>query len=159
MTTSGPKNLFRRRRMPGLLVYAGVLAIGVVAATGVWFLFRSLGSGTEATSTPSAPASPSPSVGKPRINGVVVQVLNGTERHNLAATTSDELARVGYDVLDPANSKIPRAVTLIEYRPTFLADAAYLKRTYFPRAVLRKRPNGLPRSVDIEIVLGNDAPG
>jgi hypothetical protein len=159
MTNGGPKKLFRRRRLPGLLVYVGVLAVGVVAATGVWFMFRSLGSSTETTTSPSVSVSPSPSVGKPKIKGVVVQVLNGTTRRNLAATTSDELARAGYDVEKPANSKTRRTVTLIVYRPKYVADAAFLKRVYFPGAVLRASGAGLPSGVAIKVVLGNDAPG
>jgi hypothetical protein len=158
MTTGGPKRLFRRRRLPGLVVYAGVLVLGVVAVTGVWLMFRSLGSGGETAPSPS-PSASSPRAGKPKITGVVVQVLNGTSRKRLAANTTDELARAGYDVKDPANSKTPRKVTLIEYRPRFLADAAYLKSEYFPKATLRKVRSGLPGGVDIEVILGNDASG
>jgi hypothetical protein len=159
MTTSGPKQLFRRRRHPRLLVMVVALAMAGIAAIAIWFMSRSVGSESETAASPSVSISPSPSVGKPKIKGVVVQVLNGTTRHQLAATTSDELATLGYDVKEPANSKTPRSQTLIEYRPKYLADALFLKRVYFPRAVLRTSSTGLPSGVAIKVILGNDAPG
>jgi LytR cell envelope-related transcriptional attenuator len=158
MGTGGPSHLFRRRRLPRVLTLVGVVAVAVVAATGVWFMFRSLGSGTKSAASASPSTSPSP-IGRPKIKGVVVQVLNGTTRRNLAAMTSGKLEKAGYDVKEPANSKTRRTVTLVKYRPKFVADAAFLKRVYLPRAVLQRSRARLPGGVDIEVILGTDAPG
>lgn len=160
MSAGGPSHLFRRRRLPRVLILAGVVAVAAVAATGVWFMFRSLGSGSETAASPSPSTSTSASpVGRPKIKGVVVQVLNGTTRRNLAAMTSAKLEKAGYDVKKAANSKTPRSVTLIKYRPRFVADAAFLKRVYLPSAVLERSRARLPGGVDIEVILGTDAPG
>ncbi len=141
---------------------AGVLAVAAMGLFGVWLLFRSIGSGTGAGSTPSPSLTSQRSprhVGKPKIKGVVVQVLNGTSRLHLAATTSQKLAKAGYTTKSPANSPTRRRVTLISYRRKFVADAFYLRRVYFPHAVLQRSSVLSAAGVDITVVLGRDATG
>ena len=137
--------------------------MAVVALFGVWLLFKSLGSGTETGASPSPSVttrrSSTHKVGKPKIKGVVVQVLNGTDRSHLASTTSQELAKAGYTTTPPGNSDSRRKVTLVAYRPKFLADASFLKRKYFPHAVLQKSVVSFPSGADITVVLGTDASG
>lgn len=164
MTPSGPKKLFRRRRSPGPTVLVAFVAVAVVAAGSVWLLTRSSGPPAVAGSSPSASAtkgsSPTPSVvGSPKIKGVVVQVLNGTARRGLATRTSEELARAGFTLVSPANSDTRRTLTLIAYRPRFLADAAFIRRVYLPHAVLQESFVAFPSGADITLVLGPDAPG
>lgn len=164
MTTSGPKKLFRRRRSPWATLVAASLAVAVVAASVVWLLARSNGPATVAGSSPSASGtnrgSPTPSaVGSPKIQGVIVQVLNGTARRRLATRTSEELAKAGFTMVSPANSDTRRNVTLIAYRPKFLADAAFIRRVYLPHAVLQESAAAFPSGADITLVLGRDAPG
>jgi hypothetical protein len=163
-TTHGPKKLFRRRRSPRTVTVAGSIAVAAVAAVAAWFLFRSGGSATETASSPSVALTPSLSprptgVGKPRIKGVVVQVLNGTDRTRLAATTTQELAKVGYTMMPAGNSQSRPSVTLIAYQSKFLSDASFLQRVYFPQAVLEKSSVPFQSGADITVVLGPDVPG
>jgi hypothetical protein len=163
MTPSGPKKLFRRRRSYRPMVLVAFVAV-VVAAGSVWLLTRSSGPATVAGTSPSASvtkgSSPTPPVvGSPKIKGVVVQVLNGTARRGLATRTSEELARAGFTLVSPANSDTRRTLTLIAYRPKFLADAAFIRRVYLPHAVLQESFVAFPSGADITLVLGPDAPG
>jgi hypothetical protein len=156
-----PKKLFRRRRSPRVVVVAGALAVGAIVGVSGWFLMRSNGTGTGATPPPSVTSqtSPSPTVSlKPKIKGVVVQVLNGTGRRRLAATTSQELAKAGYTTVQPGNSPNRRSVTLIAYQSKFLADAAFLRRVYFPHALLQESFVPFPSGADITVVVGSDVP-
>jgi hypothetical protein len=161
--TGGPKKLFRRRRPPRATLVAASLAVAVAAASVAWLLARSSGPATVAGSSPSASvtkgSSPTPApVGSPKIKGVVVQVLNGTARRRLASRTSEELAKAGFTMVSPSNSDTPRKVTLIAYRPRFLADATFIRRVYLPHAVLQESVLAFPSGADITLVLGPDAP-
>lgn len=141
---------------------AGVVAVAAVSLFGVWLLIRSLGprTGIGAAPPPSVTSQGSPRhVGKPKIKGVVVQVLNGTARFQLAATTTQKLAKAGYTTKPPANSPTRRKVTLIAYRRKFVADAFFLRRVYFPHAVLQQSSVPSASGVDITVVLGRDAAG
>jgi len=62
-------------------------------------------------------------------------------------------------MVSPANSDTRRNVTLITYRPKFLADATFIRRVYLPHAILRKSSAAFPSGADITLVLGLDAPG
>ena len=138
---------------------AVAVAVAAVALFGVWLLFRSLGSGTGAGASPSPSVSRPRHVGKPKIKGVVVQVLNGTGQFHLAARTTDKLAKAGYTTRPPGDSPSRRRVTLIAYRRRFVADAYFLRRVYFPHAVLQRSSGSFSSGVDIKVVLGRDASG
>jgi hypothetical protein len=160
----GPKKLFRKRRSHLAPILAVVIAVAAVATGVVWWLGRSGGPGTGAASSPSTIASPTPSsspsvAGRPKIKGVVVQVLNGTTRRRLAATTSQTLAKAGYTTTSPANSQERRNATLIAFQPRFAADAAFIKRVYFPQAVLQEAFVPFASGADITVLLGKDALG
>jgi hypothetical protein len=159
----GPKKLFRRRRSHLALILVGLVAAAAVATAATWWLGRS-GGPTRAVSSPSPSARPTPSsspsvAGRPRIRGVVVQVLNGTTRRRFAATTSKTLAKAGYTTISPANSENRRSVTLIAYQPRFAADAAFIRRVYFPQALLQEAFVPFGTGADITVLLGKDALG
>jgi hypothetical protein len=113
------------------------------------------GKTTTTTTTPGA-TSPSPSA-KPRIKGVVVQVKNGTSTTGLAAIVTGQLKKAGYSVKTPGDAATATRTT-IYYQEGFKAEADYLKRKRFKKAVVAPAPSSasFPATIDIIVVLGAD---
>jgi hypothetical protein len=111
---------------------------------------------TPATTVSPLPPSPSPSpTSSPRVEGVVVQVLNGTSQTGLAANVSQTLEGEGYTVRAPDNAP-SRQTTIIFYREEFLLEAQHMQQQFFPEARLRPAGTSVPRNVNLMVVLGAD---
>ena len=114
------------------------------------------GKSTTTTTIPGTAASPSPST-KPRVRGVVVQVKNGTSTTGLAAIVTGQLKKAGYSVKTPGDAQTATRTT-IYYQEGFKAEADYLKRKRFKKAVVAPAPSNasFPASIDLIVVLGAD---
>jgi hypothetical protein len=104
------------------------------------------------TGTPTSSPSPAET---PQVEGVVVQVLNGTTVTGLAAQVSQELTEAGYTVKSPSNSPNTQTTTVL-YQPGLEVDAQFLLDTHFPGARLKKATRSVPANVEIQVVLGAD---
>ena len=102
--------------------------------------------------TPS-PAKTTPR--KPKVQGVVVQVLNGTSTTGLAASASETLQQAGYTLESPGNASSV-ATTTIYFRQANKVDAEFLRDNHFPDAVLKPATPAVPPEVMIQVVLGSD---
>jgi hypothetical protein len=107
---------------------------------------------TGQTTQPTTPASPT------RVEGVVVQVLNGTDVSGLAAKTGDTLTSFGYNVVEVGDySSRDYKKTYLYHRPDSLAVAQRLKAEFFPKARLEEATNNLKKNVQVTVVVGLDA--
>jgi hypothetical protein len=114
------------------------------------------------TTSPSASVSPSPSPShhrKGKVKGVVVLVLNGTDRAGLAGEVGDALRHGGYTAVSVATAPQTRADTVVYYRADSLPEAQRLANKYFPNAKVQPIPAGAPSTVQVEVILGADYPG
>jgi hypothetical protein len=108
-----------------------------------------------ATVTPrTTVASPTPSR-SPRIEGVVVLVLNGTDQTGLAADVGNTLEDEGYTVKDPGNAP-NRQRTVIFYRENFQPEAELMREQFFPTAAVRPSGPSVPEDVELQLILGAD---
>lgn len=101
------------------------------------------------SSSPSAPG---------KIQGVVVQVLNGSGVIGQASQTSAALSAAGYDVKVPGDAP-HTAVTTIFYRGSSgRADAQLMKSRFFPSAAVKPATATTSSASDVELtlVLGAD---
>ncbi|MFN2590363.1 MAG: LytR C-terminal domain-containing protein [Actinomycetota bacterium] len=144
------------------IILAAAVVVGFVSLTRA-FPQRSSPIGIPATRT-AAPA-PSPSVtnrptptatATPRVEGVVVQVLNGSGVDFLAATVSKRVKRAGYTVKDPGNAT-HTPVTIVYYQAGFNVEAEFLKTTLFPNADVRPATQAAASDADLTVILGEDA--
>jgi hypothetical protein len=111
--------------------------------------------------TPSPQQTPSP-----QIEGVTVQVFNGTNETGLAAEVQQSLEDDGYSApADPGNvPSSPVAQTVVYFRggsdrAQNKSDAAYLAATYFPSAkvkVLSEDVADVDPAVNVVVILGVD---
>lgn len=119
------------------------------------------------TSSTGGSPSPSPSASRTRssgpsspgkIQGVVVQVLNGSGVIGQASQTSGVLSAAGYNVKVPGDA--PHAsVTTIFYRGSSgRADAQLMKSRFFPSAAVKPATGTTPSASDVEltVILGAD---
>jgi hypothetical protein len=144
------------------LILAALVVLGVIGLTKLFPQNASLGitgaePGSTVTSSPtSSPGTPTPTATRrARVRGVVVRVLNGTNRKGLAAEVSGTLANAGYKLKVPGNAKAARR-TIVYYRADSLPEAQLMVRRYFPDAVLRPVPAAVPDDIRVQIVLGAD---
>jgi hypothetical protein len=124
-------------------------------------------SGPTGTSTPSPTDNPSPQqTPSPQIEGVTVQVFNGTNETGLAAEVQQALENDGYSApADPGNvPSAPVAQTVVYFRggpdrAQNRSDATYLAETNFPSAkvkVLSDDVADVDPSVNVVVILGVD---
>lgn len=117
--------------------------------------------------TPSASVSPTPRVTpSPRVDGVLVQVFNGTNETGLAAEVQQTLEADGYTApADPGNVPSPPVAETVVYfrtgpdRAQNKSDATYLAETYFPGAkvkALNEDVGDVADSVNVVVILGVD---
>lgn len=144
-----------------LLILAAAVVIGLLvlrngfpnnASRGITGAPPTTPAGT--VSPPSPSPSPSPSR-SPRIEGVVVLVLNGTSQTGLASNVAQLLDDEGYTVRDPDNAP-SRQRTVIFYKEEFLLEAQHMQQQFFPEARLRLAGPSVPRNVNLMVVLGAD---
>jgi hypothetical protein len=112
---------------------------------------------TTPPATVSPPSSnPSPSASRsPQIEGVVVLVLNGTDRDGLAAEVTQTLEEEGYTTKQPDDAP-NRQRTTIFYRENFQPEAQLMKEQFFHNALLKPAGPSVPEDVDLQLVLGAD---
>ena len=131
-----------------LMLIAMVLVVGLIAL-GNWFQWWTIG-GRRADAAP-APC-PVQKVVSPDL--IRVNVLNGTDRHGLAAAVAKELRRREFRILSVATErqqKPLKVVALIRYGPLG-AREAHTIALQFPKGVKGEKDDRDSRSIDI--VLG-----
>jgi hypothetical protein len=109
---------------------------------------------TKIATSPSATPSTSPSTSasaKPRVKGVTVQVLNGTDTTGLAGIVTGRLKRAGYTMKTPGGVN-NASKTTIYYQAGFHPEAQFLKSKHFPGAVLAPAPSSFKSN--LTVVLG-----
>jgi len=120
---------------------------------------------TQQQSQPQTPQTPAgqaaqspPSTGPTRVDGVVLQVLNGTEESGLAASTAEELEQFGYDIGTRVGDAARNyRVTTLFHQPDARAHAELLAADFFPGARLEEVENDQAPEVQVTVVLGEDA--
>lgn len=160
-------------------VTTAVLRAGLVVAAvvlGVFVLTRAFPEdGTEArtpTTTPTEQQTTTPPAGTPTtspgatqppaspavsLEGVTVQVLNGTNEDGLAAGTAQDLEQLGVKILGVGNAARTYPITTLFFRPSDsqpIAEA--LAQAKFPGAKLEPATNNLEPDVQVTVVVGND---
>jgi hypothetical protein len=124
-------------------------------------------SGPTGTSTPTSTGTPAPQqTPSPQIEGVTVQVFNGTNETGLAAEVQQSLENDGYSApADPGNvPSSPVATTVVYFRggadrAQNKSDATYLAETHFPSAkvkILSEDVADVDPSVNVVVILGVD---
>lgn len=164
------------------------LIIGVLAVAGILVLANAFEVGTTLA---VAPASPAPTETKPpkadktkepkpeeteapeeagTLDGVRIQVFNGTSTTGLAAEVQDTLDKAGDPVLagEPGNANENEAETLVYYRDkSDRANAEYIAKRYFDGAAVEPISRIPPvnvggvttdvsKEVEVAIVVGED---
>jgi hypothetical protein len=109
-------------------------------------------------SSPTPRSSPTPSR-KPKVRGVVIQVVNGSGTVGLGAATRAILVTKGYRAKPPTTAPSEVATTTIYYRSDSKPEAEYLKTHYFPNAHVQPAPAGSAADVQLTVVLGKDFTG
>lgn len=160
-------------------VTTAVLRAGLVVAAvvlGVFVLTRAFPEdGTEAqtpTTIPTEQQTSIPPVGTPTtspgatqppaspavsLEGVTVQVLNGTNEDGLAAGTAQDLEQLGVKILGVGNAARTYPITTLFFRPSDsqpIAEA--LAQAKFPGAKLEPATNNLEPDVQVTVVVGDD---
>ena len=108
-----------------------------------------------ATSPTDGPSpSPTPTV-SPEVEGVVVQVLNGTTTTGLAAQVSQILRDAGYTLKTPGNAPNTETTT-IYHQAGSEVDAEHMRERFFAGATLEPAPPSVPADVEIQVVVGTD---
>jgi hypothetical protein len=93
------------------------------------------------------------------VKGVVVLVLNGTDRAGLAGEVGQTLKNGGYDAVSVATAPQTRPDTVVYYRADSLPEAQRLANKYFPDAKVQPIPASAAPTIQVEVVLGADYPG
>lgn len=94
----------------------------------------------KATHAASTSPTPRPSrTRQPRLKGVVVRILNGTDQVGAAASMSQTLMSAGLTTREVGSGPSTNT-TAIYYRADSLAVAQVLQQRYFPTAALRPAP-------------------
>ncbi|SRR5712692_2011686 len=109
-------------------------------------------------SSPRPRSSPTPSR-KPKVKGVVIQVVNGSGTVGLGAATRAILVTKGYKAKPPTTAPSEVATTTIYYRSDSKPEAEYLKAHFFPNAQVKPAPAGSAADVQLTVVLGKDFTG
>lgn len=112
----------------------------------------------EASPTGEQETTPPPEQPSPRVEGVRLAVLNGTQETGLAAQTAQMLQGLGYrvDDEDVGNAQGSYETTTLFFRPNFRREAQHLRNTVFEGAQLERATDQLDAQVRITVVLGQD---
>jgi hypothetical protein len=164
------------------------LIIGVLAVAGILVLANAFDVGTTRA---VAPASPAPTETKPpkvdqtkepkpeeteapeeagTLDGVRIQVFNGTSTTGLAAQVQDSLDKAGDPVLagEPGNANANEAETVVYYRDrSDRANAEYIAKRYFDGAAVEPMSRipavnvggvttEVSKEVEVAIIVGED---
>lgn len=114
--------------------------------------------GTTETTPPDDGQQDSPPAqgnGEPVVEGITVQVLNGTDVSGLAETTKDRVEALGYADVLFADAVRDQEQTSVNYTRDAQADAEFLQQELFPRAELIPVAAGAAE-FDITVILGAD---
>jgi hypothetical protein len=106
------------------------------------------------TTSPGQAQSPAAPVS---LEGVTVQVLNGTNEDGLAAATAQNLEQLGVKISGVGNAARTYPITTLFFRPSDsqpIAEA--LAAAEFPGAKLEPATNNLEPDVQVTVVLGTD---
>jgi hypothetical protein len=115
--------------------------------------------------SPSASPSPSPSQStapplnrQTAVNGVTVQVLNGSGVDGLAASVADSLKNKGYTICDSCveTAAVEQQTTTIYYAQGKKDIAQYMKEHNFPDAAVKPAKNLFTKPVDLTVLVGKD---
>jgi hypothetical protein len=108
------------------------------------------------TVPPATPGQPSPAA-PVSLEGVTVQVLNGTNEDGLAAGTAQDLEQLGVEIISVGNAARTYPITTLFFRPSDSEPIAQaLAETQFPGAKLEPATNNLEPDVQVTVVLGED---
>ncbi len=151
--------------VPLTVVTASPTTRGAAATTLATATTRSAPTTTAPSPTTTAPSptttAPSPTTtteaGPRDPSEVEVLVLNSTTRDFLAAAVSEDLAALGYVVLEPDNYRPTLATSRVWYAPGFAAEAFELG-AQVPDAQIEANPADDP-AADIVVVLGTSFQG
>jgi hypothetical protein len=122
------------------------------------------GAGAKATHSASRSPTPKPSRSRqPRIKGVVVRVLNGTDHVGAAASMSQTIMSAGFTTREVGPGPSSNT-TAVYYRSDSLPIAQLLQGRFFPNAPLRLAPSSLLTDKDghpdpglqIVVIIGTD---
>jgi hypothetical protein len=147
------------------IILAAAVVVGLVGLTKAFpeggsapFVPTAGGSPSAVTSpTPSPTVSPTPTA-TPRVEGVVVQVLNGSGVDFLAAKYTNRIKRLGYSVNDPGNAN-RTPTTIVYYQAGFQPEAEFLKtRCFGTKASVRRATQAAASDADLTVILGENAP-
>jgi hypothetical protein len=109
-----------------------------------------------ATVPPTTPG-PTPPATPVSLEGVTVQVLNGTNEDGLAAGTAQDLEQLGVEITSVGNAARTYPITTLFFRPSDSEPIAQtLAQTQFPGAKLEPATNNLEPDVQVTVVLGED---
>lgn len=165
------------------------LIIGVLAVAGILVLANAFDVGTTRAATPATPAVAETNPPKPdktkepkpeetaspeeetgTLDGVRIQVFNGTSTTGLAAEVQDTLDKAGDPVLagEPGNANENQSETIVYYRDkSDRANAEYIAKRYFNGAPVEPMSRIPPvnvggvtteisKDVEVAIVVGED---
>ena len=165
------------------------LIIGVLAVAGILVLANAFDVGTTRAATPATPAVAETNPPKPdktkepkpeetatpeeetgTLDGVRIQVFNGTSTTGLAAEVQDTLDKAGDPVLagEPGNANENQSETIVYYRDkSDRANAEYIAKRYFDGAPVEPMSRIPPvnvggvtteisKEVEVAIVVGED---
>ena len=124
-------------------------------------------SGPSGSVSPSESVSPTPRVTpSPQIEGVLIQVFNGTNETGLASEEQQSLEADGYTAAaDAGNVPAPPVAETVVYfrggpnRAQNKSDATYIAETYYPGArvkILSEDVGDVAESANVVIILGVD---
>jgi len=149
-----------------------LLAVAVVV--GALMIAKGFSSSTSSalTAPPSSP-SPSPTVSMPPVSpspsgaaglthkeavqGVAVQVLNGTNVNGLAGVVADKLKGKGYKIYAVSNAgKSTYATTVIYYEKGQKNRAEYMEQHYLQGAQVKAAGNLFTAPVQLTVIAGSD---
>ena len=141
------------------VILAAAIVIGIVVIRNAFPENASQGiapptSSHPRTSSPSSTPTVSPSASasvKPRVKGVTVQVLNGTDTTGLAGIVTGRLKKAGYTMRTPggvANA----SKTTIYYQSGYQLEAQFMKEEHFSGAVVAPAPSNFKSN--LTVVLG-----
>jgi hypothetical protein len=150
------------------VILIAVVVIGVLVLRSAFPDNASEGIAPAASTPPATGLSPTPDVSppvpttqsptaKPRKNRTTVQFLNGTDKQGFAGEWTQALQADKWKATDPANGNTTEN-TRIFYRPDFLVEAQAIQQTYFPPATLEEAGTSVPAEVEVQVLLGADAP-